>query len=115
MASGGFGVALRESSSGKKLGAGDAIALYQLRKSKTRAGKKLPANLRDAGIKLRGFTDAILAYSASHHLDTRNIESRIGKVLPDFGERVAENIKPEEIDAWLLFFSEGCIYIYDLI
>jgi len=80
---------------------GDAIALYQLRKSQTRAGKKLPANLRSAGVRFRELADAILAYSASHHRDTRNIKSRIGKVLPDFGERVAEGIKPEEIDSWL--------------
>jgi integrase len=80
---------------------GDAGALYQLRKSQARAGKKLPANLRNAGVKFREFTDAILGYSASHHRDTRNIKSRIGKVLPDFGERVAESIRPEEIDAWL--------------
>jgi len=80
---------------------GDAIALYQLRKSQTRAGKKLPSNLRNAGVRFCEFTDAILAYSASHHRDTRNIKSRIERVLPDFGERVAESIKPEEIDAWL--------------
>ena len=79
----------------------DAIALYQLRKSQTRAGKKLPANLRDAGIRFRELADAILTYSASHHRDTRNIKSRIGKIVPDFGRRVAEGIKPEEIDAWL--------------
>lgn len=80
---------------------GDAIALYQLRKSQTRAGKKLPANLRSAGVRFREMADAILACSASHHRDTRNIKSRIRKVLPDFGERVAEGIKPEEIDSWL--------------
>jgi site-specific recombinase XerD len=79
----------------------DAIALYQLRKSQTRAGKKLPANLRSAGVRFRELTDAILAYSASHHRDSRNIKSRINRVLPDFGDRVAESIKPEEIDAWL--------------
>jgi site-specific recombinase XerD len=80
---------------------GDAIALYQLRKSQTRAGKKLPANLRSAGVRFRELTDAILTFSASHHRDTRNIKSRIKKVLPEFGERVAEGINPEEIDSWL--------------
>ncbi len=80
---------------------GDAIALYQLRKSQTRAGKKLPANLRNAGVRFSELADAILTYSASHHRDTRNIKSRIKKILPEFGERVAEGIKPEEIDSWL--------------
>jgi hypothetical protein len=41
----------------------DAIALYQLRKSQTRAGKKLPPNPRSAGVRFRELTDAILAYS----------------------------------------------------
>jgi site-specific recombinase XerD len=80
---------------------GDAIALYQLRKSQTRAGKKLPANLRNAGVRFNELADAILTYSASHHRDTRNIKSRMKKILPEFGERVAEGIKPEEIDSWL--------------
>ncbi len=80
---------------------GDAIALYQLRKSQTRAGKKLPANLRIAGVRFNELADAILTYSASHHRDTRNIKSRMKKILPEFGERVAEGIKPEEIDSWL--------------
>ena len=45
--------------------------------------------------------DAILAYSASHHRDTRNIRTRLAKIVSDFGERSADKIKPEEIDAWL--------------
>jgi hypothetical protein len=40
---------------------GDAIALYQLGKSQTRAGKKLPTNLRSAGVRFRELSDAILA------------------------------------------------------
>ena len=67
---------------------GDAIALDQLRKSQTRAGKKLPSNLRNAGVRFNELADAILTYSASHHRDTRNINSRIKKILPEFGERV---------------------------
>jgi hypothetical protein len=48
----------------KKVGRkSDAIALYQLRKSQTRAGKKLPPNPRSAGVRFRELTDAILAYS----------------------------------------------------
>lgn len=70
------------------------------RKSNARAGKKLPENLRSAGVKFSELTNSILTYSALHHRDTRNIESRIAKVLPDFGERVAASIKPEESDAW---------------
>ena len=80
---------------------GDAIALYQQRKSETRAGAKLPSNLRNAGVKFRELADAILAFSASHHKDTKNVKIRMAKILSDFGDRIADNIKPEEIDAWL--------------
>ncbi len=80
---------------------GDAIALYQQRKSDTRAGAKLPNNLRSAGVKFKELADAILVYSASHHRDTKNIRIRLARILSDFGERVADKVKPEEIDAWL--------------
>ncbi len=89
---------LKREMAGRK---GDAIALYQLRKSDTRAGAKLPSNLRNAGVKFKELADAILAYSASHHRDTRNIRTRLAKIVSDFGERSADKIKPEEIDAWL--------------
>ena len=80
---------------------GDAIALYQQRKSEIRAGKKLPANLRNAGVKFKELADAILAYSASHHRDTKNVKIRLAKISAEFGERVADSILPQEIDAWL--------------
>jgi len=79
----------------------DAIALYQQRKSEVRAGKKLPTNLRNAGIKFRELADAILAYSSSHHKDTRNIRIRLAKISAEFGNREGDKIRPEEIDSWL--------------
>jgi site-specific recombinase XerD len=80
---------------------GDAIALYQQRKSEVRAGKKLPTNLRNAGVRFKDLADAILLYSASHHRDTKNIRIRLAKITAEFGERVADSILPQEIDAWL--------------
>jgi integrase len=80
---------------------GDAIALYQQRKSETRAGAKLPDNMRNTGVKFKDLSDAILTYSAAHHRDTRNIKNRLSRVLPDFGERAAGKIKPQDIDEWL--------------
>jgi len=80
---------------------GDAIALYQLRKSDTRAGKKLPANLRNSGVKFKELADAILTYSAAHHRDSRSVKTRLRKSSADFDNREAEKIRPEEIDAWL--------------
>ncbi len=78
---------------------GDAIDLYQMRKSDARAGTKLPSNLRSAGVKFKELADAILTYSASHHRDTKNIKIRLAKIVSDFGERAADKVKPEEIDA----------------
>jgi len=80
---------------------GAAIALYQQRKSEVRAGKKLPTNLRNAGVKFKELADAILVFSASHHRDTKNIRIRLAKISAEFGERVADSILPEEIDGWL--------------
>jgi site-specific recombinase XerD len=79
----------------------DAIALYQKRKADSRAGVKLPTNLRSAGVRFKELADAILTYSAAHHRDTRSVQSRLSRILPDFGERVAESILPQEIDGWL--------------
>ncbi len=80
---------------------GDAIALYQLRKSTVRAGAKLPSNMRNAGVKFKDLADAILIYSAAHHRDTRTIKNRLMKLRVDFDERKADCVKPQEIDAWL--------------
>jgi site-specific recombinase XerD len=80
---------------------GDAIALYQQRKSATRAGAKLPDNLRNAGVKFKDLADAILVFSAAHHKDTRTLKNRLSRLRLDFDQRKAETVKPEEIDAWL--------------
>jgi integrase len=45
--------------------------------------------------------EAILTYSDAHHKDRRNIISRLKRIQEDFDGRVAEEIKPQEIDAWL--------------
>lgn len=78
-----------------------AIKLYQKRKTEVHEGKKLPDNLKSAGVKFKVLTNAIIEFSQNHHTDTRNVESRINQILPEFGERIANNIKPAEIDAWI--------------
>jgi integrase len=80
---------------------GDAIDLYRKRKSDARSGIKLPTNLRAKGIRFKELAVSILTFSAIHHKDRRNVKSRVKQLLPDFGERVAENIKPADIDNWL--------------
>ncbi|MFL6427927.1 MAG: phage integrase central domain-containing protein, partial [Acidobacteriaceae bacterium] len=42
-----------------------------------------------------------MSFSQKHHRDRRNIESRLRKMLPAFGDRYADQIKPFEIDDWL--------------
>jgi integrase len=79
----------------------DAKDLYQTRKADARRGIKLPVSLRSAGIRFKALTDDIEAYADKHHRDSRNVKSRIKRILPDFGERAAESIKPADIDNWL--------------
>jgi integrase len=79
----------------------DAIALYQKRKSEIRAGAKLPENMRRASIRFGQLADDIRRYSEKHHRDQSHITSRLKRILPDFANRLADQIKPEEIDAWI--------------
>jgi site-specific recombinase XerD len=80
---------------------GDAIDLYRQRKADAHVGAKLPTNLRTLGVKFKDLTDDIIKYSEKHHTDTRNVTGRVKRILPAFGHRVAETIKPAEIDNWL--------------
>lgn len=79
----------------------DAIDLYRVRKAEALAGKKLPGNLRQSRVKFQALADAILTYSANHHEDHRNVQSRLKKICEDFGQRDAASILPEEIDTWI--------------
>lgn len=79
----------------------DAIALLNKRRNEIRIGVKLPDNQRSAGIKFSALADAIEKFSESHHRDKRSVLTRLKKIRPGFDERVADSIKPEEIDAWL--------------
>ena len=79
----------------------DAIDLYKLRKAEILRGRKLPQNLRKAEIKFNQIVELSLKYSQRHHTDQRNVKSRIAHIVADFGERIASDIKPSEIDEWL--------------
>ena len=79
----------------------DAVALYQKRKSDIRAGAKLPENMRRASIRFEMLADDIRRYSEKHHRDHSHIESRLKQILPTFAHRLADQIKPAEIDAWI--------------
>jgi hypothetical protein len=68
---------------------------------KIRAEAKLPRNLRAASVRFRGLAEEVVSFSQKHHRDRRNIESRVRKILPAFGNRYADQIKPVELDDWL--------------
>ena len=79
----------------------DALALYQKRKSELRAGSKMPENMRHASIRFKVIANDIFGYSEKHHRDQRNVISRLNRIMEDFGERPADQIKPAEIDQWI--------------
>jgi integrase len=79
----------------------DAIDLYRKRKADYRAGIKLPENMRSASIRFKSIADEIFAYSEKHHRDKRNVISRLNRIIEDFGNRAADQIKPAQIDQWI--------------
>lgn len=78
-----------------------AIDLLNKRRNDRRTGIKLPENLRTSGIRFKELADDIEAFSAAHHNDNRNVLSRLRAVRRDFDERIADDIKPADIDGWL--------------
>jgi site-specific recombinase XerD len=80
---------------------GHAVDLLNKRRNDKRIGVKLPDNLRSGGLKFKVLLDDVETFSKAHHKDQRNILSRLRRIRPDFEERIADQIKPEEIDLWL--------------
>lgn len=89
---------LRREKVGRK---SDAIDLLNKRRNERRVGAKLPDNLRRVGLRFSVLADDIETYSKAHHRDQKHILSRLSKIRPDFDDRIAESITPQEIDAWL--------------
>jgi site-specific recombinase XerD len=89
---------LRREKAGRK---SDAIDLFRKRTEERRVGVKLPENLRAVGVKFGALCDDIQVFSEAHHRDQRNILGRLTRIRPDFEERQADSIKPEDIDQWL--------------
>jgi len=89
---------LRREKAGRK---SDAIDLFRKRTEERRVGVKLPENLRAVGLRFGALCDDILVFSEAHHRDQRNIVGRMARIRPDFDERQADSIKPEDIEEWL--------------
>ena len=80
----------------------DAINLYRIRKADILRGAKMPANMRQKGIKFSVIAqDAIDWYESHDRKDVRNFRSRMRTILDAFRERTADEIKPSDIDSWL--------------
>jgi integrase len=81
---------------------GNAIALYQQRKSELRAGAKLPPNLRKKGITFSQLAAEAAQWSEEFHpKDIRTVKSRMKPLVEEFGAQAAADIKPQAIDQWL--------------
>jgi site-specific recombinase XerD len=81
---------------------GDAIKLYQLRRSDALRGVKLPANMKHKGVRFKVIAQEAIDWYISHgRKDVRSFRIRMNIILKTFGDRIADQIKPSEIDAWL--------------
>jgi len=80
----------------------DAVKLYAICKADILLGMKMPSNVKDKGIKFKVTAQEAIEWYANHERkDLRNFKSRMALIVETFGERVADEIKPSEIDGWL--------------
>ena len=78
------------------------VALYQQRKTEIRNGAKLPANLRYKGATVRSIAEYAVEWYKSHKKkDVRTFEGRMNLLIRDLGNRLADDITPQEIDRWI--------------
>jgi integrase len=81
---------------------GDALKLYKLRKTDALRGVKLPANMKHKGLRFKVIAQEAIDWYIEHgRKDVRSFRIRMNILLKDFGERIADDIKPSDIDAWL--------------
>ena len=80
----------------------DAVDLYRIRRADALRGAKLPAKMKKRGVKFVTIGLHALDWYVEHgRKDVKNFRIRMNIILKDFGDRVADEIKPSEIDAWL--------------
>jgi integrase len=81
---------------------GDAINLYKIRRADILRGVKMPANMKQKGLRFSVIAQEAIDWYESHdRRDVRNFKGRMKIILVDFGDRVADDIKPSDIDTWL--------------
>src|ERR1700691_1320041 len=80
----------------------DAIALYQQRKSEVRAGAKLPENMKFKGETIGSLIDTAITWHAAHRPKShRTTKQQLLTMKDAFGNRVAADLKPSDVDSWL--------------
>jgi site-specific recombinase XerD len=81
---------------------GDAIKLYKVRKTDALRGVKLPTNMKHKGLKFEVIGNQAIDWYIEHgRKDVRSFRIRVNIILKDFGQRIADEITPSEIDSWL--------------
>jgi integrase len=81
---------------------GNAVTLYQQRKTELRAGAKLAPNLRSHGVSFAALAADALSWSGEFHpKDIRTVRSRMSRLLESFGHLSASGVTPQVIDRWL--------------
>jgi hypothetical protein len=81
---------------------GDAIKLYKLRKTDALRGVKLPTNMKHKGVRFKVIAQEAIAWYIDHNRkDVRNFKSRMKYILKTFGDHVADEMKPSDIDTWI--------------
>jgi hypothetical protein len=81
---------------------GDAIKLYKIRKADILRGVKMPANMKDKGIRFSVLAQEAIDWYVNHdRKDVRNFKGRMKFILEAFADRVADEIKPSDIDLWI--------------
>jgi site-specific recombinase XerD len=81
---------------------GDAIKLYKVRKTDALRGVKLPANMKHKGLRFKVIAQEAIDWYIEHgRKDVKSFRIRMNILLKDFGDRIADDIKPSDIDAWL--------------
>ncbi len=78
-----------------------AIELYRKRKQQALEKKKLPEKLRAAVVTFQQLAEAALEYSQTNKASYKTDTYRMPPLIEEFGARQAENILPEEFEAWL--------------
>ena len=81
---------------------GDAIKLYKIRKTDALRGVKLPTNMKHKGVRFKVIAQEAIDWYINHdRKDVRNFKSRMNMILKEFGDHVAAEIKPSDIDTWI--------------